>query len=69
MLPSQIRAQDKIKAGEEFEIVRLEKGKYRLTRRSKPKPLRKKLNVVDWLLECPEKDFFVPIKSESTDTL
>lgn len=25
--------------------------------------------VVDWLLSCPEKDFFVPIESESTDTL
>jgi len=25
--------------------------------------------VVEWLLACPEKDFFVPIKSESTDKL
>ena len=25
--------------------------------------------VVDWLLACPAKDFFVPIQSESTDTL
>jgi predicted RNase H-like HicB family nuclease len=25
--------------------------------------------VVDWLLACPEKDFFVPIESESTDAL
>jgi hypothetical protein len=24
---------------------------------------------VDWLLSCPEKDFFVPLESESTDTL
>lgn len=24
--------------------------------------------VVDWLLSCPEKGFFVPIESESTDT-
>jgi predicted RNase H-like HicB family nuclease len=23
--------------------------------------------LVDWLLACPEKDFFVPIESESTD--
>jgi len=23
--------------------------------------------VVDWLLTCPEKDFFVPIESESSD--
>jgi hypothetical protein len=25
--------------------------------------------VVDWLLACPVKDFFVAIESESTDTL
>jgi len=25
--------------------------------------------VVDWLLACPEKGYFVPIESESTDTL
>ena len=25
--------------------------------------------LVDWLLACPEKGFFVPIDSESTDTL
>jgi hypothetical protein len=25
--------------------------------------------VVDWLLACPEKGFFVPLESESTDTL
>jgi hypothetical protein len=25
--------------------------------------------VVDWLLACPEKGFFVPIESESTDAL
>jgi hypothetical protein len=25
--------------------------------------------VVDWLLECPEKDFFTAVESESTDSL
>lgn len=25
--------------------------------------------LVEWLLACPEKGFFVPIESESTDTL
>jgi hypothetical protein len=25
--------------------------------------------LVDWLLSCPEKGFFVPISSESTDSL
>jgi len=25
--------------------------------------------VVDWLLACPEKGFFVPVESESIDAL
>jgi hypothetical protein len=25
--------------------------------------------LVDWLLACPERGFFVPIESESTDAL
>jgi predicted RNase H-like HicB family nuclease len=25
--------------------------------------------LVDWLLACPEKDFFVPIESDSTDAV
>jgi hypothetical protein len=25
--------------------------------------------MIDWLLACPQKDYFVPIESESTDTL
>ncbi|HLK19454.1 MAG TPA: hypothetical protein VKT81_10870 [Bryobacteraceae bacterium] len=25
--------------------------------------------LIDWLLACPQKGFFVPIDSESTDTL
>ncbi len=69
VLPSEIRSRDKIKAGQEFEIERIEEGKYRLTRRAPRRPRGKTLNVIDWLSSCPEKDFFVPIESESTDTL
>jgi predicted RNase H-like HicB family nuclease len=25
--------------------------------------------LVDWLLACPEKDFFVPVESDSTDAV
>jgi hypothetical protein len=25
--------------------------------------------AIDWLLACPQKDFFVPVDSESTDAL
>ena len=44
---------------------RVDRGEYRLVRR----PARPNEGLVDWLLACPEKDFFVPIASESTDTL
>ena len=64
ILPAEIRRQDHIVAGQEFEIERLECGEYRLKRRVPPP----NQGVVDWLLACPEKGFFVPIESESTDS-
>ena len=65
VLPARIRRQDGIEPGQVFDIRRISRGQYRLVLR------RPRLNegLVDWLLTCPEKDFFVPISSESTDTL
>ena len=65
VLPAEIRRQDQVEAGQEFDVERLDRGEYRLTRRSGPP----NAGVVDWLLACPEKGFFVPVESESTDTL
>ncbi len=65
VLPAEIRRQDGIEAGQEFEVERLDRGAYRLVRR-KPRPNE---GLVDWLLSCPVKGFFVPMESESTDTL
>jgi AbrB family looped-hinge helix DNA binding protein len=65
VLPAEIRRQDGIEPGEEFEIERIDRGEYRLIRLATPK----NQGLVDWLLACPEKDFFVPIESESTDSL
>lgn len=65
MLPAELRRQDRIEAGEQFEVERLERGEYRLVRQEAPT----NEGVVDWLLACPEKGFFVPIESESTDAL
>jgi AbrB family looped-hinge helix DNA binding protein len=65
VLPAEIRRQDRIEAGQEFEVERLDRGEYRLKRRSPPP----NEGVVDWLLACPEKDFFVAIEPESTDML
>ena len=65
VLPVEIRRQDRIEAGQEFEVERLDRGEYRLKRRLAPP----NEGVVDWLLACPAKGFFVPIDSESTDQL
>ena len=65
MLPAELRRIDRIEIGQEFEIERVDRGEYKLVRQEPPP----NEGVVDWLLECPEKDFFVPIESESTDEL
>ena len=65
VLPAEIRQQDDIEPGQMFEIERIDRGEYRLVRLSPPR----NQGLVKWLLSCPEKDFFVPIESESTDTL
>lgn len=65
VLPAEIRREDGIETGQEFDIERIDAGEYRLVRRA-PLPNQ---GVVDWLLACPTKGFFVPIASESTDTL
>jgi AbrB family looped-hinge helix DNA binding protein len=65
VLPAEIRRQDGIEPGQEFEVERIDRGEYRLVRLSPPR----NQGLIDWLLACPEKDFFVPIESESTDTL
>jgi AbrB family looped-hinge helix DNA binding protein len=65
VIPAEIRQQDDIEPGQEFEIERVERGEYRLKRLAPPR----NDGVLDWLLACPEKGFFVAIDSESTDTL
>ena len=64
MLPAEVRRQDRVLPGQEFEVERLDRGDYRLIRRAS----RRNEGVVDWLLACPEKGFFVPVESESTDS-
>ena len=65
VLPAELRRQDRIKAGQQFEVGRVRSGEYRLVRIAAPASD----GVLDWLLDCPEKGFFVPIESESTDKL
>jgi hypothetical protein len=40
-------------------LERIDRGEYRLVRLSPPK----NQGLLDWLLACPEKGFFVPIES------
>lgn len=64
VLPRELRERDGIVPGNEFDVERVRAGEYRLVRRKKTNA-----GLVDRLLACPEKDWFVPINSESTDTL
>jgi AbrB family looped-hinge helix DNA binding protein len=65
VLPAELREQDQIQPGQRFSIERLEAGEYLL----KKVPLAEKAGLADWLLACPEKGWFKPVPSESTDTL
>ena len=64
VLPAELRQMDRIEPGEEFEVQRIDRGDYRLVRVAS-----RNEGAIDWLLACPHKNFFVPIHSESTDTL
>jgi AbrB family looped-hinge helix DNA binding protein len=65
VLPAEFRQMDRVKPGQEFDVERLDSGDYRLVRRA----ARQNEGAIDWLLACPQKDFFVSIDSESTDAL
>jgi AbrB family looped-hinge helix DNA binding protein len=65
ILPAEFRQRDGIEAGEEFEIERVDRGEYRLVRRTPPP----NEGLVRWLLDCPDKGYFVPVETESTDAL
>jgi len=64
VLPAELREKDAIRAGQQFELERVRKGEY-LLKRVRPTSS----GVLEWLLSCPEKDWFQPIKSESTAEL
>jgi AbrB family looped-hinge helix DNA binding protein len=65
VLPAEIRDQDGIQAGQEFEVERIDCGEYRLRRRA-----RRNEGLVKLLLACPVKGWFKPIaRSETTDDI
>ena len=65
VIPVELRRRDGIEAGQELEIERLDQGDYRLTVVSPPA----NQGLIDALLACPERGYFVAIESESTDSL
>jgi len=65
VLPADLRNQDHIEPRQEFAIERIESGEYLL----KKLPSGNSSGLVDWLLNCPEKGWFEPLPSESTDSL
>ncbi len=65
VLPAELREQDRIRPGQQFSIERLESGAYLL----KKAPGIGQPGLADWLAACPEKNWFRPLESESTDTL
>jgi AbrB family looped-hinge helix DNA binding protein len=66
VLPAEIRQQDDVRPGQRFEIERLDRGEYRLTRTAR----RRNEGLVELLLACPAKDWFEPLsRTETTQSL
>ena len=65
VLPAEFRRVDRVEPGQEFDVERVDRGEYRLVRRTAPP----NEGAIEWLLGCPQKNFFVSIDSESTDAL
>ncbi len=64
ILPAEIRQQDKIEPGQEFDVERVDEGEYLLRRRK----VRRNQGLIRLLLNCPAKDWFEPMdRSETTD--
>lgn len=65
VLPAELREQDHILPGQQFQLERLDAGQYLFKR----EPAGDNAGVIDWLLSCPSGDWFQPLPSESTDDL
>lgn len=61
VLPAELRKQDDVRAGEEFEVERIERGEYRLKRLR-----RRNEGLMKLLLACPAKGWFKPLERRQT---
>ena len=67
-IPEEFRRTDDLKPGQRCEIERVGRGEYRV--RTADAGEKVEGNWVEWLLACPEKDWFVPMgRGETTDEL
>jgi AbrB family looped-hinge helix DNA binding protein len=62
VLPAEIRQQDRVEAGQEFEVERLDRGEYLLKRKERPP----NEGLVKLLLTCPAKDWFRSMDRKAT---
>ena len=66
IIPAQFRREDDIKAGQEFDIERIDRGEYLIKRTTK---LRNE-GLVKLLVSCPVKDWFQLLqRTETTDDI
>ena len=66
VLPAEIRQEDGIVAGQEFEVERIDRGEYRLKRKER----RQNTGLVNLLLACPVKGWFEPMdRTETTSKI
>ena len=66
VLPAEIRKQDGVRPGQEFEVERIDCGTYRLIRKTQPR----NAGLVKMLLACPVKGWFAPLsRGETTDDI
>ena len=62
ILPAEIRQRDGIESGQEFEVERIDRGEYRLTRKER----QRNQGLVKLLLACPVKGWFEPMDRKET---
>jgi len=66
ILLAEIRREDDIKPGQEFEIKRIDRGEYILKRMTNSR----NKGLVQLLVSCPVKDWFQPLeRTETTDDI
>jgi AbrB family looped-hinge helix DNA binding protein len=66
VLPAELRQQDGIRPGQEFDVERVDQGEYLLKRRTR----RRNEGLIKLLLTCPVKGWFKPLeRTETTDDL